>query len=86
MSVRHGVGRPYNTRQSGDVGDLLIDLVIYVADQVLVGVDDRGNVHAGDGRDAPFEVGNALQFREVHLIWSPQASLGRALDIDDALS
>ena len=53
MGVRHGVGRLHDAGQRRDIDRLLEDLVVHVADQLLVGVDDRRHAHRAVRLDAP---------------------------------
>ena len=41
VGVRHGIGRLHDSGQRRDIGRLLVDFVVHVADQLLIGVDDR---------------------------------------------
>ena len=45
MRIGHGIGGRYDTGQGGDIGDLLVYLVIHVAYQLLAGIDDGRDVH-----------------------------------------
>ena len=49
MGVGHGIGCSDNARQRGDVCGLLVDLIVHVADQVFVGIDDRRHTHGAVG-------------------------------------
>ena len=67
MGIGHGIGGLNDSRQRGHIGRLLVHLVIHVADQVLVGIDDRRHAHGAIRLDAP---GRSIDAREtvcVHL-------------------
>ena len=53
MRVGHGIGCFDDARQRGDVCGLLVDLIVHVADQVFVGIDDRRHAHRAVRLDAP---------------------------------
>ena len=66
VGIGHGVGRLQDTRQPGHVRGLLEDLVVHLLDQIATRVDHRRHPHARVGLDAPFGLGDAGQFRQVH--------------------
>ncbi len=51
MGIRHGVGGLHDPGKRRDIHRLLEDLVVHVADQILVGVDDRRHAHRAVGLD-----------------------------------
>ncbi len=53
MGVGHGIGGAHDAGQGRDIGDLLGDLVVHVADQRLIGVDHGGHPHLAGRRDDP---------------------------------
>src|SRR3990172_5787638 len=75
MRVRHRIRRADDSGKAGDIGQLCEDLVIHVAQQGLIGVEDSGYTHGTGWLDSPPICRFTLQLADVHL----------ALHVDDTL-
>jgi hypothetical protein len=67
VGVRHGIRRPDDPRQGRDVGCLLVDLVVHVADEVFVGINDRRDQHSPVRLDTPRGGIDAREATGIHL-------------------
>jgi hypothetical protein len=85
MGVGHGVDRAHDTGQHRDIGGLRIDLVIHVADEGFVGVDNSRNPHAAGGFDAPGRFIDACEASGVHLGGSYTSTTQRADQVPPSL-
>jgi hypothetical protein len=66
MRVRHGVGGAHDARQGGDIRRLFVDLVVHLADQRLVAIEDRRHAHLPRRLDMPFALACLFQPRDIH--------------------
>ena len=76
MRVRHRIGCLDDPGQRRNVGRLFVDLVVHVADQLFVGVDDGRHAHRALRFNAP---GRCIDTREAVRIHLPAR-----LDVHDA--
>ena len=70
MRVGHDIGRLDDPGQRGDVGGLLVDLVVHGPDEVFIGVDDAGHAHGAGRLDLPcrfVDTGEACRIHFAHL-------------------
>jgi hypothetical protein len=66
VGVGHGIGGLDDPRQSGDIGHLLVDLVVHVLDELAAGVDDGGNPHGAACRHLPGELADLFEAGKIH--------------------
>jgi hypothetical protein len=66
VGVRHDIGGLNDSGQHGDIARLLGDLVIHVADEGLVGIDDGRHAHGAGRFDTPGRGINAGKATSVH--------------------
>src|SRR5690606_4560604 len=78
MRIRHRVRRPHDARQRGDVAYLRVALLVHLADERLVAIDDARHAHLAGGVYAPAVLGFALEQIQIHD--------GFPSDVHDALS
>lgn len=76
MRVRHRVNRLHDARQPRHIGGLLVDLIVHVGDERVVGVDDSRHAHAAHRLDAPCRFIEPREAGRIHR--------GRRSDVDDA--
>src|SRR5438067_183633 len=77
MRVGLDVGRGNYARKRRDICRLVVNFVIHAADEVFVGVDDRGHAHRAVALDAPGRLIDAREACRIH-------SLRPILDVDYA--
>jgi hypothetical protein len=53
MGVRHGVGALHDAGKLGDIGRLLVDLIVHGADEFLIRINDGWHPHAADRLNPP---------------------------------
>jgi hypothetical protein len=66
VRVGHHISRLNDPGQRRDIHRLFVYLVIHVADQVFIGVDDRRNAHRTRGLDTPGRRINARETGSIH--------------------
>ena len=64
--VRQRVDGLDHAWQSGDLDDLLVDLVVHDADQVLGGEENPRDAHGATGFDPPFDGGLLREATRIH--------------------
>ena len=73
MRVGHHIGRLDDSGERGDVGGLLIDLIVHITDEGFVREDDTRHPHRASWLDPPGRRVNSGETSRVH-----------DLDVDDA--